>query len=479
MKDCLKVVFLHHHLRPGGVSGVIVRQVEALKGIVDPLLVLGEPPGVSINCKTAVVSPLGYDRDRKDRETPEDIAFLIKHEVSRVWPEGADLFHFHNPTLGKNRHLVKVIKILVEQGEKILLQIHDFAEDGRPQGYYPETYPRDCHYAVINKRDYRILLDAGLKQQGLHYIPNSVLPPGHAPSEGTTPELVLYPVRAIRRKNIGEAVLLSLFISDKYRVGLTLEPTGALDRECYREWKAFVSAMGLRVEFGLGLNQSLKSLLSKSVCTITTSIKEGFGLSFLEPWTVNHMLFGRILDDICRDFIDKGIELGHLYSMLRVPVEFFNFCNFREKWMLCYMEKLNKYGMPFLQESAEQGFEKITQGGVVDFGTLSEQFQQEVIKNIIENNKKRKKFLDFNPFLERHYNFENYIRERWKEVIEKNRMVVETEYSQKNNRNILLGVYEKVIKKEVKHLINRAILLKAFNTPEQNRLLLCETSYGY
>jgi len=458
---------------------VIIRQIHALRGIVEPLLVTGELPAFQVDFNFIVLPPLAYDRDRKDREEPCGIASLIRKEVNKVWKEGADIYHIHNPTLGKNRHLVEAIKILAGNRERILLQIHDFAEDGRPGGYYPEAYPENCHYAVINKRDYNILLDAGINQGGLHYIPNSVATRKRTLDERVSPELVLYPVRAIRRKNIGEAILLSLFIPPKYRIGITLEPTGDYDMKNYLGWKYFVLSNGLRVEFGVGLNQSLENLLSRSLCAITTSIKEGFGLSFLEPWTANRMLLGRILEDICQDFIDKGIELGHLYNKIKVPLEFFNVFKFREKWMLCYRERLNRYRMEFSQETAENGFSRIIQGGVVDFGYLSEEFQREVIEIIIEDSKKREKFLDFNPFLERHYNFERTITDWWKEVIEKNRSVVKTEYSQENNRSILLDVYERVIKREVKHSINRAVLLRAFNTPEQNRLLLCETSYGY
>lgn len=57
---------------------------------------------------------------------------------------------------------------------KLFLQLHDFAEDGRPLAYFPDEYVPDCHYGVINSRDYSIFLKAGFKKDGLHKIFNIV-----------------------------------------------------------------------------------------------------------------------------------------------------------------------------------------------------------------------------------------------------------------------------------------------------------------
>jgi len=90
---------------------------------------------------------------------------------------------------------------LQKRGVNLFLQIHDFAEDRRPFDYFADEYPVDCHYGVINQRDYEILLAAGLKQEGSHRLVNTVNPCRIKPQAELTKPLVLYPVRAIRLKN--------------------------------------------------------------------------------------------------------------------------------------------------------------------------------------------------------------------------------------------------------------------------------------
>src|SRR5690606_29176205 len=122
----------------------------------------------------------------------------------------------------------------------LLLQIHDLAEDGRPHLYYRDAaYPSDCHYAVINQRDRRRLVQSGLNPEAVHYLPNPVAPIAAASYPEQPEDHVLYPVRAIRRKNIGEAMLLSLFFPDRLPLSITLPPNSAADRKPYDFWRRF------------------------------------------------------------------------------------------------------------------------------------------------------------------------------------------------------------------------------------------------
>jgi hypothetical protein len=108
---------------------------------------------------------------------------------------------------------------------RLLLQNHDLAEDFRPEVYTEnEEYPANCHYAVINNRDRSFLHRAGLKPEGLHLLPNEVRSISPDPNQART--RYLYPVRAIQRKNIGEALLLSLFIPEGRTVAVTLPHYG-------------------------------------------------------------------------------------------------------------------------------------------------------------------------------------------------------------------------------------------------------------
>jgi glycosyltransferase involved in cell wall biosynthesis len=468
----LKVALVHHHLRPGGVTGVMTEQALNVREKAEVLLVSGEPPGRALPVPTVTVPEIAYDRDRKDGAQPKTIARRILGAIRSFWPGGADLVHFHNPLLGKNKGLISTIKAMMSMGVPLLLQIHDFAEDGRPGTYSRERYPADCHYAVINTRDYNILMRSGLKKQGLHYIPNAIRPLDGGAHISPQRDTVLYPVRAIRRKNIGEAVLLSLFSPLGKRVGITLEPTGALDTRSYKGWMSFVRENNLEVVFGLGIDKQYSSVLSRACCVITTSIKEGFGLAYLEPWTAHRMLCGRILTDICDDFLQKGLKLDHLYERLSIPLSFFDYKRFEEKWARCYREKLSYYGKAISEAEAARALESLVSEGAVDFGALSEDLQKEVILAVLQKEKNKRNILDLNSFL-----FNDTFFYGSEELIEHNRDIVCAEYSAEKNGEALLGVYESVLSVRVSHRIDKEVLLDAFITPGQNALLLCDSGY--
>jgi glycosyltransferase involved in cell wall biosynthesis len=467
----MKIVFVHHHLRPGGVTKVITEQIHSLGGAAQCLVICGERPQSPVPFPFKVIPALAYDRDKKTREDPARSAGAVLDRVRSFWKDGADIFHFHNPTLGKNRDFVRIINCLLAQGIKALLQIHDFSEDGRPQNYSGEEYPKNCHYAVINSRDYQILIEAGLTQEGLHLIPDSVKPLP-VQQEGEAKDLVLYPIRAIRRKNVGEAILLALFLGTGKKVGITLEPTGPLDVRSYTDWMDFVKTECLPVLFRLGIEGSFESALGRSRCILTTSIKEGFGLAFLEAWMENKMLFGRLLPDICQDFIRKGIKLDDLYHEIVTPLDFIDRDLFFRKWKRCYHERLGRYGLEVNAGEVEAYFDSVGQRGSVDFGMLSEDLQCQVIQRAARSGRSRRKLISLNPFLEKLI----YLEED-NPIIEHNQSVIAAEYSPSKNKERLLETYRKVAQKTPQGSIRKEVPLRRFNTPEKNHLLLCNSSY--
>jgi len=468
----MKIAFIHHHLREGGVTRVITDQIDALKNDVEALVITGEPPYYGLSVPIIVIPELAYDRDRKDNLNPQEIAILIISKINAFWKKGADILHFHNPTLGKNKDFIEIIKILIGRGIKTLLQIHDFAEDGRPLNYCQKEYPSDCHYAVINKKAYQYLIKSGLKKEGLHLLTNSVKPlriNGKITDEN---DLILYPVRAIRRKNIGEAILLSLFFNKNERLGITLEPTSELDIKSYKGWIDFVKSERLNVYFGLGIENRFKDVLAKTKCIVTTSIKEGFGFSFLEPWTIGSMLFGRLLKDVCSDFMEKGIILSHLYEDIKTPLNFIDQDIFYKKWKSCFLKRLNLYNIDLSIYDIKTLFSFLIKDECIDFGCLSEDLQKHVILKILKSKKNLKKFLDLNHFLKNTIHLENA-----DEIVENNRKIVLEEYSLKKYRVNLLQIYKKVSGTDVRHSINKKILLEQFIAPENNNLLLCDLAY--
>jgi hypothetical protein len=337
---------------------------------------------------------------------------------------------------------------------------------------------------------------SGLEETGLHYLPDAVRPIEGSERRGSAVQgaaahagagvvsaprfaagggksLVLYAARAIRRKNIGEAILLSLFLPAGQRLGVTLDPTGALDRRSCSDWKDFVRDEGLSFLFGLGGAEGIGALMDVTSAMVTTSVKEGFGLAYLEPWTARKMLFGRMLEDVCRDFIERGLSIGHLYSRIRVPQDMIDMGSFEKKWRNCYAEKLARYGVVPEKNQVEEFLNALYGAGFVDFGRLSEDLQRYVIRKAARDPQSRLELLNQNPFLDGMFSIAGA-----GDIVEANRKTVLNEFSLEKTSAMLLEVYETVLSGQVTQRIDKGAVVSAFNTPGNNHLLLCPSAYG-
>jgi hypothetical protein len=458
----LKIVLVHYHLRTGGVTRVMRDQAAALAGRAQVMIVSGEPAPGPMPCPVALVPALAYDRDRAGAVDPRAAARDIVAAVRATWADGASLYHFHNPTLGKNRASSAIVRALQEAGESVLLQIHDFAEDGRPELYAPDPYPADCHYAAINGRDTRALVSAGLEQGGVHYLPNAVRPLA-APARSGRGAVLLYPVRAIRRKNIGEAVLLSCFLDRGSHIAVTLEPTGPLDRGSCDGWKSFAAGRGLPVRFGAGIERGLDELLAEARGVITTSIKEGFGFAFLEPWTAGLPVYGRWLDETCPDFADAGVRLEHLYRSIEVPVGWVDSGALAARRRRCREAALAAYGL----EGREAGH---APRDTVDFGLLSEDLQQQIVAVVLDDPGRRAALAERNPWIVTAGEVPMP-----GDVVADNQRVVLEQFSLEATARRLAGVYERVLTAPIRQTVDKRALARAFNRRNPS-LLLCPSS---
>lgn len=461
----MKIAFVHYHLKTGGVTTVILQQINAIRQVCDVLILTGEPPETDMQVDVTHVPGLGYTIDESETPNPETIAGSIVRAIQDKWKDGCDILHIHNPLLSKNRVFLKIIKSLQKHPMKLFLQVHDFAEDGRPLSYFPEEYPGDCHYGVINSRDYTFLLASGLKKEGLHQIRNMVRSFDDE-KKTAIEDSILYPVRAIRRKNIGEAILLSLFFKHRETLAITLPPNSPADIESYAGWKQFVAESGLKVAFDVGLRDDFTSLVSSSKYLITTSISEGFGFSFLEPWTAGKMLFGRKLTGICDDFEANGIGLDHLYSRLQVPIDWIDEIALHRKWESSVLKVCSQFDFEIKEQHMDSAFGAMTGDGNIDFGLLDEEFQKRVISGILADRENYQKLISLNPHL-------SYLGEISKEnaLIQHNEHSVETHYNEAIYRKMLLSTYEKIVRNMVRHRINKKELFSGFLNLENFSLL--------
>ena len=453
----MKIAFIHYHLKKGGVTTVIQQQAKVLGDDHQVLVLAGSPPEDDFPAESIVIPELAYTRSDQPSFSPHDVAGSIIEAIQHAFQGECDVLHVHNPTLAKNKHFLNILKQLQLKNVKLFLQIHDFAEDGRPLSYFPEAYPPDCHYGVLNSRDYHILLKAGLKATGVHHIPNMVTPVEIKHRRQQIGNYVLYPIRAIRRKNMGEAILLSLFFPGNEELVITLPPNSPTDILSYRDWKSFVEKHQLCVEFDAGVKKDFPALVQAARFLITTSITEGFGFSFLEPWMYDQLLWGRKLSAITQDFEQNGIQLDHLYLQFVVPVDWIGLSGLSNRWQSCVQHTCDGFNYPIQKDHITASFERITATGVIDFGLLDEDFQKQIIRRVLDDKKSAQTLRQMNSFLARPAEVSQKDR-----FIRDNKHAILASYDPGSYRRRLLQIYQSVSQQPIRQRIDKAVLLSEF-----------------
>ena len=316
-----------------------------------------------------------------------------------------DIWHIHNPTLGKNPEMPRAVEFLVEQGHRVLMHLHDFAEDGRPENYRVlaknkgtcPLYPigESISYAVINQRDALVLERAGIPAERVCNIGNPVqLPESSGSDSGKRAngsilsrdrKLFLYPTRGIRRKNIGEFLLLAATGSSDDLYATTMGPANPRWLAIHGSWERLASDLRLPVELGWAENIpfDFPSIFSRANCLLTTSVQEGFGLAFLEPVFAGKPLAGRNLDQVTRDFGDHGWNPGSLYERLEVELGWIDVPELRRRMDSGFRKLYAAYGKEWNTARLNAHWEAATNGAdTIDFGFLGEVAQSEVIRKV-------------------------------------------------------------------------------------------------
>jgi hypothetical protein len=471
----MRVALLHYHLKRGGVTSVVINQAQALMEAGDEALVItGEDSPDLPEISRTVAGELRYDLDRNipPENDPEELdrragelADKIIRAMQAHWGCPADIIHVHNPLLHKNAALIRALNILRNRGFCLLLQNHDLPEDFRPNVYArEEEYPANCHYAVINSRDRSFLQRAGLKPEGLHLLPNEVRP--ISPGANLDRNRYVYPVRALQRKNIGEALLFSLFLPRGRTVAITLPPTTERDICIYREWKAFAREMDLKVEFELGLNASLGDVYGSALGIITTSVKEGFGFSYLEPWTAGRTVLGRRLNYVCRDFENAGVQFDSLYSSLNIPTVYISPAVLREKLENTMLGVYKRFGVAPPRHITRTIWEDMVSRDSIDFSRLDEKTQRGIIQIMAYNKRVFQDIADLNPFLQ---NLADWKPDE--NLVEENNRKIRESYGREAVFVLLRQAYQGALQTPVSHKISKSILLELYLDPAQLSLV--------
>jgi glycosyltransferase involved in cell wall biosynthesis len=476
-------------MRRGGVTSVITHQAAALMEAGDDVLVIsGEPPEAPLvvpsgvppvngsagrEIPAAVVDGLKYDRFRKPAdvsvplsEAGKELADGIQAAMTAVWGAAADIVHVHNPLIRKTAALLPALNILNSRGLRLLLQNHDLAEDFRPDVYVNgEDYPENCHYAVINSRDYSFLHRAGLKFEGLHLIPNEVVPV--TATGGLERSRYLYPVRAIRRKNIGEALLASLFIPKGRTVAVTLPPTTEQDEVVYRNWVNFARELELPVEFEIGARESFADVFGSALAVLNTSVKEGFGFSFLEPWTADRAVLGRRIDYVCRDFEEAGVKFtsssgkaNFFYTAINIPMEYIAPPVLKNKMEHTMTAIYEAFGLEPPSYVIRMMDDMIFTEQMIDFGRLDEELQAGVIRIMASNDAVYREIAALNPFLAGLADWQSD-----EELIAENNLKIREAYGKERVAAILKRTYTAVMNTPILHKLSKILLLELYLDP--------------
>lgn len=377
----MNVVILHCHFERGGVTQVVQHHVRGLWRLDTPpgiaLIAGGRQSGLSEDVRRrldlGMIPDFDYDAEpgpagsgssaarRQNDARASAIADRVERWVRGLgWGPDDTVLHWHNPGLGKNVAAPLAILRLARRGWRLLLQVHDFAEDDRPENYLrlirglaPQTpaelerllYPNvpGVHYACLTRADAGLLIGSGIAGGRVHHLPNAVdVGPSSGEGGGEDPEAIreraigrvrtafglpagarwcLYPVRGIRRKNVGEFLLLCRWLPPQVFGGLTLRPATPTEARSYDRWRSLAPAVAPRAIFDAGHHPEISYPSNLTACdfVVSTSVAEGFGMALLEPWIAGRPVVSRHLPAVMDDLVDAGMRFEDVYSEIPIP----------------------------------------------------------------------------------------------------------------------------------------------------------------
>jgi len=318
-----------------------------------------------------------------------NIAHILVDELSDM-----DVIIVENPGVGIHPavtyafYLYTQYSFMAKEKKRFIYRFHDFVQQ-RPENFrnvkkfhysrfgavpnwhsilYP-AYP-NIKYVVINRYDWWRLIEHGIEEKSIYYIPHSVdesiIPPDDRSEElrrkiiekeGLDPSVrfIFYPVRCVRRKNVEEAIFLTKFfnclaegktsrdncrLKGKFHLLVSVKPTEGDDARYAQQLIEFSRRYKLPVTIGLEdliswereYDSKDKGKIKRygigdayriAELVITTSVLEGFGFVYIEPWLLERVVIGRNIPAVTPDFQAAGMRLGHLYTALLVEGEDF------------------------------------------------------------------------------------------------------------------------------------------------------------
>ncbi len=382
----MRVAIVHYHLTLGGVTWVIESTSQALSSAGIPHVIL---TGESIPGLGYLASPGEF--------TNEELLASMRAAAAEALGGPPDIWHFHNHSLGKNCILADVIVRLATEGARLVLQIHDLAEAGRPENYAliaecKELYPfsPSIHYAFLNSRDQRIFTRAGLPAGNSSVLANAIAGSSNFPLAASPTPILFAPIRGIRRKNLGELALLAALAPAGTWFAVSRAPLNPDALPMHDTWRKFAKRHRLSIEFDVverlapaaDAGNDFNSWVAHATHFISTSVAEGFGLPFLEAIAHGKPLIGRNLPHLTEEHACRGIPQGNLYDRLLIPLDWVDLTILRDHLSMDLQRNYRTYRRPLPADIIDATLSTLSQADLLDFGNLPEPLQQAVIERV-------------------------------------------------------------------------------------------------
>jgi FMN phosphatase YigB (HAD superfamily)/glycosyltransferase involved in cell wall biosynthesis len=382
----MRVAIVHYHLAPGGVTRVIEAASQALDhSSIRHVILTGEQ-----------LAGLGYLKDPGDL-TAEELTSALRSAATEALGGVPDIWHFHNHSLGKNCLIADVIARLASENARLVLQIHDLAEAGRPKNYSLIADSRNLYpfspcirYVFLNARDRQIFTNSGLPEDHSCILENCVDKHGSVSQAASSTPVLFAPIRGIRRKNIGELALLSALAPAGTWFAVSRAPLNPDSLPIHDQWQKFAKRHRLTIEYNVverlapaaNTGNDYESWVARATHFVTTSVAEGFGLPFLEAIAHGKPLIGRNLPHLTEEHACHGITHGHLYDRLLIPIDWVDLTILRDYLSVNLERNYRAYRIPLPADMIEMTISTLSQDDLLDFGNLPESLQQAVIERI-------------------------------------------------------------------------------------------------
>jgi glycosyltransferase involved in cell wall biosynthesis len=111
---------------------------------------------------------------------------------------------------------------------------------------------------------------------------------------------------------------MAVLFAEAANFAITLAPLNPVEIPGYERWKSFCDQNSINVMFEASDRVNYKELIAASDFCITTSIREGFGMVYMEPWLAGTPVIGREISCVIGDLKQSGLRFPRLYEKLQV-----------------------------------------------------------------------------------------------------------------------------------------------------------------